>query len=116
MTSASEFAIVSGTGFQGPRFRRARVEKTNAGSGLHHERRSGDDDRGTSAAHSRGKPLSRYETDEREPLWNGPSLNAAFAAQLIGQVLETRTTRDGRSVLAAYRDRSRYARAFDRRA
>jgi len=114
MTDANGFAIATAADISGPRFRRARAEKPNPCNELRWERRGGDQARGADAAASRHRPLSRYDTDGREPLWNGPSLNAAFAAQLIGQVLDTATAPDQRSALAAYRGRAGCTRAFDR--
>jgi hypothetical protein len=117
MTCASEFAIVAAGDSYGPRFRRARVEKPSTSSGLHREARSGGEDSAGGAAPSRRRSLSRFETDGREPLWNGPPLNAAFAAQLIGQVLQSQTTQDTPSLFAAYRERFGHrARALDRSA
>ena len=116
MTGANGFAIVTADDICGPRFRRARVEKPNPCNGLRQERRSGDEARATAVPPSRCTPLSQTETMGREPLWNGPPLNAAFAAQLIGQVLAIHAARDGRSALAAYRDRTDCARALDRSA
>ena len=114
MNGANGFAIVAADDVYGPRFRRARVEKTSPSNGLREERRSGDDARGAGAAPSRCKMLSQTDTEAREPLWNGPSLNAAFAAQLIGQVLGRDAGRDARSALAAYRDKAEQALALDR--
>jgi hypothetical protein len=83
---------------------------------LRQERRSGDEDRGAGATSSPSKPLSRFETTACQPLWNGPPLNAAFAAQLIGQVLDTHAARDGCSAFAMYRDLAASTRALDRTA
>ncbi len=64
-----------------------RVEKASNTSDLRNEqRRAGDGNAGASHAARARKP-SHYDTSAHEPLWNGPPLNAAFVAQLIGQVL-----------------------------
>lgn len=48
--------------------------------------------------------LSRFETDERAPLWYGPRLRPAFVAQVLGQVLTPDGAHDARSVFAAYEE------------
>src|SRR5271154_4369394 len=105
MTGANGFAIVAAGGFSDPRLFRSRVEKPSSSNGLRQEKRSGDEARIAGAAPLRCKKLSQIDTEAREPLWNGPSLNAAFAAQLIGQVLGRDGGRDAGAALAAYRER-----------
>jgi hypothetical protein len=46
--------------------------------------------------------VSRYDTAERTPLWDGPRYNAPFVAQVLGQIL-TATPQRAPSALAAYR-------------
>ena len=87
MTGTDGFAIVTAGGAGSARTGAARVEKIRAGNGLHGERRHEAATPGTLTPCRRKNELSQYETGESEPLWNGPPLSAAFAAQLIGQVL-----------------------------
>ena len=116
MTGANGFAIVAAGGLYDLRQIRARVEKSSPYNGLRREQQSGAEISGARAPGSRRRQLSQFDTAEREPLWNGPSLNAAFAAQLIGQVLQDHAVRNELSALAAYRDRLAGARALDRTA
>lgn len=101
MTGAIGFAIVAGGGADGARPAHARVEKSRAGNGLHGERRHEAEMPGTVTPCRRQMDLLQYETDAREPLWNGPPLNAAFVAQLLGQVLPRQPAAAPRS--ASYR-------------
>jgi hypothetical protein len=87
MTGTDGFAIVTAGGANSARAGAVRVEKIRAGNGLHGERRHEAAAPGTVTPCRRKSELHQYETGESEPLWNGPPLTAAFAAQLIGQVL-----------------------------
>jgi hypothetical protein len=105
MTDAGGFAIVAAGGYSDPRLLRSRVEKPSSSNGLRQERQGRAESSGGCASSRRHRRLSQIDTAAREPLWNGPSLNAAFAAQLIGQVLGRGAGRDAGTALAAYRDR-----------
>jgi len=105
MTDAGGFAIVAAAGYSDPRLLRSRVEKPNSSNGLRQEQQARAENSGVSSPIPRRRQLSQIDTAAREPLWNGPPLNAAFAAQLIGQVLGRDTRRDAGMALAAYRDR-----------
>jgi hypothetical protein len=103
MTSAAAFAIVTSGGISSLRQNYARVEKPRDCSDLRNDRRRPEE---KSAAHSTftsAKNLSRNETAPREPLWNGPPLNAAFVAQVIGQVMADDGAKTPASASAAYR-------------
>jgi hypothetical protein len=87
MASANGFAIVTSGVSTALRAYAPRVEKTKPGNDLRNQaRRPAGESVGRSAAAFRSG-LSQYETPAREPLWNGPQLNAAFVAQLIGQIV-----------------------------
>lgn len=61
------------------------------------------------------KPTRRaayhFETAGHVPHWNGPVLNSAFAAQVIGQALDTHED-DQTSARRAYRRGAQIRRAF----
>ncbi len=60
--------------------------------------------------------LSQSGTPAREPLWNGPRLNSAFVAQVMGQVLMERREPHSIRTTAAYREAAQIAPGsfFDR--
>ncbi|MEI9991078.1 MAG: hypothetical protein WDM86_13660 [Rhizomicrobium sp.] len=53
--------------------------------------------------------LSQLGTHAREPLWNGPRLNPAFVAQVLGQVMMDAQERASIRTTAAYRDAAQIA-------
>jgi hypothetical protein len=75
-------------------------------------RKPGDESRG-SVRSARSTKLSQYETSPREPLWNGPQLNAAFVAQVIGQILDDAAPAPSAPAAYAHRARGPRALVFD---
>jgi hypothetical protein len=116
MSGANGVAIVTAGGPYRLRALNARVEKLRSGSGLRDDRERSAENSASNAARRNASSLSRYETVQSEPLWNGPQLNAAFVAQLLGQVLADPAADDGRSALAAYRERAWRAGTLDQSA
>jgi hypothetical protein len=103
MTSAAAFAIVTSGGISSLRQTCARVEKLRDCSDLRNDWRRPEEKSGAHSTFTSRKDLSRNETAAREPLWNGPQLNAAFVAQVIGQVMADDSVKPPASASAAYR-------------
>jgi len=90
MTCARELTICSGAQATAPRDRVTRVEKPNVSNTLEQSPpRQGTSSTNDRLAHARMRS-SRFGTEERAPLWNGPRLNCAFVAQVLGQAFAGR--------------------------
>jgi hypothetical protein len=116
MNVTAKFTIVGSSGYSA-RFRsQPRIEKANASSTPHGERRDNDVHTVTLLPSRHHSPLSQIETATYEPDWNGPRLTAPFVAQILGQVLMQDDSR--RSALSAYRGNAQVFCALlcDRRA
>jgi hypothetical protein len=85
MAGAAGIAIVTGGGYRPVH---ARVEKARQTSDLRNEQRRHDDEKSRDYRHVRHNAVSQSETPAHEPLWSGPELNAAFVAQLLGQLMK----------------------------
>ena len=89
-------ALLSGLDQSGLRTRlihAARDEKPSHSADLRNETRGQASHAAVESVIAARAGLSRNDTSPREPLWNGPQLNAAFVAQVIGQVLESPSLR-----------------------
>ncbi|MEJ0042949.1 MAG: hypothetical protein WDM81_12415 [Rhizomicrobium sp.] len=78
---------------------------------------AGEERRGSTAERRRDPgTLSQSGTQAREPLWNGPRLNSAFVAQVMGQVMMDWREPDSIRSTAAYREAAQIAPGafFDR--
>lgn len=64
-----------------------RVEKPRQTSDLRNEHRPGHERNARHFDQERAVRLSQIETCEADAPWSGPELNAAFVAQLLGQVM-----------------------------
>jgi hypothetical protein len=84
-----------------PRERVTRVEKPNSSNTLQRRSESPDANSPRNSGSRAHAQSSRFDTEESAPLWNGPRLQAAFVAQVIGQVFATAESRTTQS--AAYR-------------
>lgn len=117
MAIYAHITVSGGTGLQPLPGRGRCVEKARKTSDLgeeamqHRERQA---DRGQRFAAQR--QLSQTETPQRESLWHGTVLRPAFAAQVLGQVMNS-SEQTVRSVLAAYQGSAgpKPLPAFDRR-
>jgi hypothetical protein len=97
--------------------KRRASEKLNLSNGLHHKLRedTGPDPRRPGGR--RKNDVCRSGTDQVVPFRYGPDaprLDAAFVAQLLGQMMSGRE-QDHASVLTAYEEPSLSARVFDTR-
>jgi len=87
MTCDGGFAIVR-TGAGGAwRPHAPRVEKARHGSDLRNDSGAASGRGAHGPRFADGSALSRSGTGARAPLWNGPPLDPAFVAQLLGQAL-----------------------------
>jgi hypothetical protein len=99
MAGANDMAIATVGGGYASLARGLRVEKAHITSDLRNETPRDGERRGAGRRAQDVANVSRSDTAQSEPLWNGPRLSAAFVAQVIGQLLEERPL----PVHAAYR-------------
>jgi hypothetical protein len=104
MTGSGTFGIGGGARDYALRALALRAARPQNASHFHGERQ--DDLRGQRLPRQNGGGAnsSRFETDG-PPNWNGPRLNSAFVAQVLGQMLAK--NRYERSALLAYGERGR---------
>lgn len=78
-----------------------RIEKPRCDKGLQEDVTAQASRERVRNAYSDRRRASHSGTESNAPLWNGPRLQAAFVAQVLGQILAPQTS-DPRSALAAY--------------
>jgi hypothetical protein len=113
MAGANGMTIVTAGGTYALRSLALRVEKASHSSDLRNDWRKPGDEGGSVARAAQLAKLSQIETSPREPLWNGPQLNAAFVAQVIGQILDDAAPAPSARAAYAHRARSPNPRVFD---
>jgi hypothetical protein len=113
MTVSGRFAIVAGSGVTAVAPAELRVEKPNKTNDSANGRRREDERDPRSGLRDRRRSLSRNETTQNAPFWNGPRLRAPFVAQIIGQMTGGNAP-DAQSALACYAQIEQPARRFDR--
>lgn len=97
--------------------KRRASEKLNPPNSLHHQLREDADPDPRRLNGRRKSDVCRSGTDQVVPFRYGPDaprLDAAFVAQLLGQMMAGRE-QDHASVLAAYEEPSSSVRVFDKR-
>ncbi|HEY2070289.1 MAG TPA: hypothetical protein VGG48_12105 [Rhizomicrobium sp.] len=87
MAGAAGLSIVDGGEFRNRLSYAPRIEKARQSSDLRNDSRDAAHQPPEKAVANARAKLSQFETNDTEPLWNGPQLNAGFVAQLIGQML-----------------------------
>jgi hypothetical protein len=73
-----------------------RCEKSSASSDLGQERPNLEADRRKGQPTLRVQLVSQNDTSRSDPFWDGPRLQTAFAAQLLGQALPDRRDANAR--------------------
>ena len=101
MTDACTLPIVAASGVARSRSVVARIEKPRCDKGLQENVTTQASHETARNARGDHKRASHSGTESNAPLWNGPRLQAAFVAQVLGQVLAP-PIRDPRLALAAY--------------
>lgn len=101
MTDACTFAIVAATGIARSRAVVPRIEKPCGDKELHERVDLQPPGDSTNDARREPRRPSHSGTTSNAPLWNGPRLQAAFVAQVLGQVLAPPSS-NPQSALAAY--------------
>ena len=76
-----------------------RCEKTSSSSALNGYRQDGDNTEQSSIAVSALEFMSRDETFDFDPFWDGPRLLPTFVAQVMAQAMAIPERRDGAIVL-----------------
>jgi len=101
MTDACTLPIVAASGIARSRVVVGRIEKPRCDKGLRDNVTAQTPEESAERARGDRRRPSHSGTESNAPLWNGPRLQAAFVAQVLGQVLTPRTN-DPRLALAAY--------------
>jgi hypothetical protein len=101
MTDSCTFPIVAATGIASARTTVGAVEKPRCDKGLQQDVTSQPPQETASGVRRERRRASHSGTNSNAPLWNGPRLQAAFVAQVLGQVLAPQSS-DPRLALAAY--------------
>jgi hypothetical protein len=101
MTDACILPIVAATGTARLRMVVGRIENPCSDKELRENVTAGPQHQGASDAGHERRRASHSGTTSNAPLWNGPRLQAAFVAQVLGQVLSPPSS-NPQSALAAY--------------
>jgi hypothetical protein len=91
MTDACILPIVAASGVARPYAVVSPIEKPRSDRGLQENATAPASREGTSAPRNERRRSSHSGTEPNAPLWNGPRLQAAFVAQVLGQVLAPQT-------------------------
>jgi hypothetical protein len=101
MTDACTFPVVAASGIARSRAVVTAVEKPCCDKGLQENVTAQPPRERANDVRSERRRASQSGTTSNAPLWNGPRLQAAFVAQVLGQVLAPQTG-DPQLALAAY--------------
>jgi len=104
MTDACTFAIVAATGIARSRAVVPRIEKPCGDKELHERVDLQPPGDSTNDARREPRRPSHSGTTSNAPLWNGPRLQAAFVAQVLGQVLAPQASSPHLALAAYQRD------------
>ena len=104
MTDACILPIVAATGTARLRMVVGRIENPSSGKGLQENATAEPPHQGASEAGHERRRTSHSGTTSNAPLWNGPRLQAAFVAQVLGQVLAPQASSPHLALAAYQRD------------